>query len=101
LLRSIANALSSSYGLGRVRRPPAPSRNESDEDTMAEDDDVLLPGLAHEGENDDLRDDVVALFGIDLDDAHVPLSILTTAVEKGPLVTPTQTPLLHQWLFWE
>jgi hypothetical protein len=68
---------------------------------MAEDDDVLLPGLAHEGENDDLRDDVVALFGIDLDDAHVPLSILTTAVEKGPLVTPTQTPLLHQWLFWE
>jgi hypothetical protein len=31
-------------------RPPAPSRNGSEEDTMAEDDDVLLPSLAPEGE---------------------------------------------------
>jgi hypothetical protein len=47
-----------------------PSRNGSGEDVVAEDDDVLLPRLAPEGENDDdLRDDVAGLFGIDLDDA--------------------------------
>jgi hypothetical protein len=48
-----------------------PSRNGYGEDVVAEDDDILLPGLAPEGENDDLRDDVAGLFGIDLDDAHV------------------------------
>jgi hypothetical protein len=50
LLRSVVDASSSSCGLGRPMRPPAPSRNGSEEDTMAEDDDVLLPSLAPEGE---------------------------------------------------
>jgi hypothetical protein len=50
LLRSVVDASSSSCGLGRAMRPPAPSRNGSEEDTMTEDDDVLLPGLAPEGE---------------------------------------------------
>jgi hypothetical protein len=43
---------------------------------MAEDDDVLLSVLAPKDENDDdLRDGVVALFGIDLRDAAVPTPI--------------------------
>jgi hypothetical protein len=39
---------------------------------MAEDDDILLPSMAPKGKNDDdLKDDAVALFDIDLDDAPV------------------------------
>ena len=43
---------------------------------MAEDDGVLPPGLAPEGENDDnTRDDTAMLFGIDLRDGYAPINL--------------------------
>ena len=68
-LRSVADASSSSCGLERARRPPAPSRNRAGEAAMADEDGLLPVGLAPEGENDDdTRADAAALFGIDLGD---------------------------------
>ena len=69
LRRSVADASSSSCGLERARRPPAPSRNGAREAAMADEDGLLPVGLALEGENDDdTRADAAALFGIDLGD---------------------------------
>ena len=43
---------------------------------MAEDDGVLSPRLAPEGENDDdTRDNAAALFGIDLRDGYAPIDL--------------------------
>jgi hypothetical protein len=42
----------------------------------ADDDDVLPPGLAPEGENDDdIREDAAALFGIQVGDDHAPIDL--------------------------
>ena len=43
---------------------------------MAEDNGILPPGLAPEGENDDdTRDNAAALFGIDLRDGYAPIDL--------------------------
>ena len=56
---------------------------------MAEDDGVLPPGLAPEGENDDdTRDDAAALFGIDLGDGYAPID-LDGGGGEGAMVTRT------------
>jgi hypothetical protein len=40
------------------------------------DDDVVLPGMAPEGEdNDDLREDAAALFGVDLRASQAPIDL--------------------------
>ena len=45
-------------------------------EAMAEDDGVLPPGLAPEGENDDdTHDDAAVLFSIDLGDGYAPIDL--------------------------
>jgi len=40
------------------------------------DDDAILPGMAPEGEdNDDLREDATALFGVDLGASQAPIDL--------------------------
>ena len=56
---------------------------------MAEDDGVLLPGLAPEGEDDDdTREDAIALFGIDVSSGFAPID-LDSGGGKGAMATRT------------
>ena len=57
---------------------------------MAEDDGVLPPGLAPEGENDDdTRDDAVVLFGNDLGDGYAPIDMDDGGGERATVTGTT------------
>jgi hypothetical protein len=63
---------------------------------MAEEDDHLPPSMAPKGENDeDVRGDAAALFGIDLGDGPVAPIDLDDDSGGGRLGTPTPMALLH------
>jgi hypothetical protein len=65
-------------------------RNGAGDEAMAEDDGVLPPGLAPEGENnDDTKDDAVALFGIDLEDGSAAPTLIELDGNSGEGATVT------------
>jgi hypothetical protein len=65
-------------------------RNEVGEEAMAEDNGVLSPGLAPKGENDDdTRDNVAALFGIDLEDGYASPTLIELDGDGGEGATVT------------